>query len=175
MIIIGNEKLNHEILSNVATVNIRIARFTKETCNAFGIASRSANCVAWVNRMPWGNPNVRSPTSLRGRVHGGVVMKFKSKEDYLKEIAEEINNAQEKLIENPTVEDVLSLEGFDSIVTDGAYFPVIIRRKYTIDTILNVPTVMWHDGYEIGDTVMGIIPITYSAEEVLEELKGFRN
>ena len=59
-------------------------------------------------------------------------MKVKSKEDYLKEIAEEINNAQEKLIENPTVEDVLNLEGFDAIVTDGAYFPIIIRRKYTI-------------------------------------------
>lgn len=41
--------------------------------------------------------------------------------------------------------------------------------------ILNIPTVMWYDGYEIGDSVMGMIPETYSPEEVLEALKGYRN
>lgn len=101
-------------------------------------------------------------------------MRAKSKEDYIKEIAEEINKGKCLEIENPTREDILNLKKFDYIVTEGEYFPVIIRRKYVVDTFLNIPTVMWSDGYEIGDTVMGMIPAEYSVDEVLEELKGYK-
>lgn len=101
-------------------------------------------------------------------------MKAKSQEDYLKEIAEKINNGKKYEIENPTIDDIKNLKDFDYIISEGAYFPVIIRKRYEIDSFLNIPTVMWYDGYEIGDTVMGMIPETYTTEEVLEELKGFK-
>ena len=100
--------------------------------------------------------------------------KYKSQEDYIKEIANKINNGKRYEIENPTKEDILKLNDFDYIITNGAYFEVIIRRRYTLDTVLNIPTIMWYDGYEIGDNVMGMIPQTYNADETLEELKGFR-
>lgn len=102
-------------------------------------------------------------------------MSYKSCKDYVREIADKINSGEEKFIENPTLEDILSLKDFDYIVTNGAYFPVIIRKRYAVEMILNIPTVMWYDGYEIGDSVMGMIPGTYSPEEVLEALKGYRN
>lgn len=100
---------------------------------------------------------------------------MKNFNDYMKEIAEEINNGKMYQIENPSKEDILKLKDFDYIITEGAYFPVIIRKRYMIDTVLGVPTLFWYDGYEIGDSVMGMIPETYSVEDVLEELKGFKN
>lgn len=99
---------------------------------------------------------------------------IKTQEDYVKAIAEQINNGKKYELDNPTIEDVIALENFDYIVTDGAYFPVMIRKRYIIDTVLNIPTVFWYDGYEIGDACMGMIPYTFTAEEVLEELQGFR-
>ena len=42
----GNINLNHKILSNVSKINIKSAKRKKGARNAFGIASRSANCVA---------------------------------------------------------------------------------------------------------------------------------
>lgn len=99
---------------------------------------------------------------------------MKSKEDYIKEIAKKINSAKCFEIENPTIEDIKKLKDFEYIITEGAYFPVIVRKRFTIDLILNIPTVMWYDGYEVGDSVMGMIPITYTAEEALEEIKGFK-
>lgn len=101
-------------------------------------------------------------------------MIFKSQEDYIKEIAEKINNGKCFEIENPTKEDILKLKDFDYIITDGVYFPVAIRKRYKVDTVLNIPTVFWYDGYEIGDSVMGMIPETYTVKEILEELKGFK-
>lgn len=100
--------------------------------------------------------------------------KFKNQEDYIKEIAEQINNGKKYDIENPTIEDIKKLEKFDYIITDGAYFPVIIRKRYKVDTIFNIPTVFWYDGYEVGDSVIGMIPETFSAEEALEAVKGFK-
>ena len=88
-------------------------------------------------------------------------MKYKNQEDYIKEIAEKINNGKCYKIENPTKEDILNLKDFDYILTNGVYFPVMIRKRYKVDTILNIPTVFWFDGYEIGDNVMGMIPETY--------------
>lgn len=101
-------------------------------------------------------------------------MSFKTQEDYLKEIAEQINNAKCYEIENPTKEDILKLKDFDYIITEGLYFPVMIRRRYMLETVFNIPTIFWYDGYEIGDNVMGMIPETLSADECLEELKGFK-
>lgn len=102
-------------------------------------------------------------------------MKYKNQEDYIKEIAEKINNGKCYKIENPTKEDILKLKDFDYIITNGVYFPVMIRKRYKVDTILNIPTVFWFDGYEIGDNVMGMIPETYTVDGVLEELKGFKD
>lgn len=101
-------------------------------------------------------------------------MSFKTKEDYLKEIADEINKGKEIYIENPTVEDIEKIEGHNYIITDGAYFPVIIRKRYILDTVLKVPVLFETDGYEIGDNVMGMIPETLTAEDCLEELQGFK-
>ena len=44
----GAINLNHKILSNVTKMNIKTAKKKRkqETCNAFGIVGRSANCVA---------------------------------------------------------------------------------------------------------------------------------
>lgn len=102
-------------------------------------------------------------------------MKIKTQEDYLKEIAEKFNNAKKYEIDNPTLEDILNLKEYESIITEGEYFPVIIRKKYTLDTVLNIPVIFWSDGYEIGDTVMGMIPYEFTAEEILEEIKGFKD
>ena len=33
---------------------------------------------------------------------------------------------------------------------------------------------MWCDGYEIGDSCMGVIPTVYSAEDVLIEMMAFK-
>lgn len=99
---------------------------------------------------------------------------MKTKEEYMKEIADKMNNGKCYEIENPTIEDIESLKEYEYIITDGEYFPVMIRRRYRIDTVLNVPTVFWYDGYEIGDSVMGMIPETLTAEEALEELKGYK-
>ncbi|MDB2162213.1 hypothetical protein PMX22_20750 [Clostridium butyricum] len=99
---------------------------------------------------------------------------FKSQEDYIKEIAEKINNGKRYEIENPTLEDILKLNDYDYIITEGFYFPLMIRKRYKIDTVLNIPTVFWYDGYEIGDTIMGMIPHTFTAEEILGEIKGFK-
>lgn len=101
-------------------------------------------------------------------------MDFKSQEDYLKEIAENINKGKKYEVHNPTIKDIKKLKDHDYIITGGKYFPVMIRRRYMLDTVLNIPVVMWYDGYKIGDTVMGMIPETYSAEDILEELKGYR-
>jgi hypothetical protein len=99
----------------------------------------------------------------------------KTQEDYIKEIADKINNGKKYELENPTLEDIKNLKDFDYIVTDAKYGQVIIRKRYSVDTVLNIPTVMWYDGYEIGDTIMGMIPETYTAEEVLEGIKDFRD
>lgn len=99
---------------------------------------------------------------------------YKSQEDYVKEIADRINSGKCYELENPTKKDILKLKDFDYILTNGEYFPIIIRKKYIIETVLNIPTVMWGKGYEIGDSIMGMIPTEYSADEVLEELKGFK-
>lgn len=99
---------------------------------------------------------------------------IKSQEDYLKEIAEKINNGKRYDIDNPTIEDVLKLEDFDYIVTGGKYFPVMIRKRYMLETVFNIPTIFWYDGYEIGDTVMGMIPYTFTADEVIDEMKGYK-
>lgn len=97
-----------------------------------------------------------------------------TQEDYIKEIADKINNGKCIELDNPTLKDIKSLKEFDYILTDGLYFPVIIRKRYKVDTVLNIPTVFWYDGYEIGDTVMGMIPETLTAEECLEELMGYK-
>lgn len=101
-------------------------------------------------------------------------MSFKTQEDYLKEIAEQINNAKCYEIENPSKEDILKLKDFDYIITKGLYFPVMIRRRYMLETVFNIPTIFWYDGYEIGDNVMGMMPETLTVDEVLEELRGFK-
>lgn len=101
-------------------------------------------------------------------------MKFKTQEDYIKEIADKINSAKCIEIENPTKEDILNLKEFDCIITEAKYFPVIIRNKYTVDTILNIPTIFWDGGYEIGDSVMGMIPETFNVDEILEIIKGYK-
>lgn len=98
----------------------------------------------------------------------------KSQADYLKEIAEKINNGKRYEIDNPTIRDIKKLKDFDYIVSNGAYFPVTIRKRYYIEPFFGIPTVMWYNGYEIGDDVMGMIPETYTAEDVLEELQGFK-
>jgi ribonucleotide reductase alpha subunit len=64
--------------------------------------------------------------------------KFKTQEDYLKEIAEKINNGRKYEIENPTIKDIEKLRDFDYIITEAKYFPVIIRKRYTINTVLNL-------------------------------------
>lgn len=99
---------------------------------------------------------------------------MKSQEDYIKEIADEINKGKEIYLKNPTIKDIEALQGHDYIVTDGAYFPVIIKKRYILDTVFNIPTLFETDGYEVGDTVMGMIPETLTAEECLEEMKGFK-
>lgn len=101
-------------------------------------------------------------------------MEYKTQEEYLKEIAEQIKNGKKYEIENPTLEDIENLKDFDYIISDGKFFPVMIRRRYKLDTVLNIPVVFWYDGYEIGDSVMGMIPETYTAEEVLDGLKGYK-
>lgn len=98
----------------------------------------------------------------------------KTQEEYIKEIAEKINNATKYEIENPTVEDIKKLKDFDYIVTDGVYFPVMIRRRYRIGSVLGVSTTLWYNGYEVGDSVMGMIPETYTAEEALMAVQGFK-
>lgn len=100
--------------------------------------------------------------------------KFKSQNDYLKEIADSINNAKVYEIESPTVEDVKKLKDFDYIITPTDYFSVRINKRYKIDTFLGIPTVMWYDGFEIGDSCMGMIPLTYTAEDVIVEMKAFK-
>lgn len=99
---------------------------------------------------------------------------MKTQEDYIKEIAEQINNGKRYEIENPTIEDIERLNDFDYIITEGKYFPVMIRKRYMVNTIFNIPTVFWYEGYEIGDTAMGMIPETLTAEECLEELKDYK-
>lgn len=99
---------------------------------------------------------------------------MKTKEDYIKEIAEQINKAKRFEIENPTLEDIQRLKEFEIIITGAKYFPVIIRKRFYIESFLGIPTVMWYDGYEIGDTVMGMIPYTFTAEEIIEEIKAFK-
>lgn len=100
---------------------------------------------------------------------------MKSREDYIKEIAEKINNGKEYYIKNPTVDDVKKLcKDFDTIVTDGSFFRIRIGKKYIIDTVLNIPTVFWNDGYSIADSCMGEMPMTFSAEDVIEEMKALK-
>lgn len=101
-------------------------------------------------------------------------MSAKSQEDYLKEIANKINDGKEYKIDNPTLKDIKSLKDHDYIITEGKHFPVIIRKRYVLETVLNIPVLMDCGGYEIGDNVMGIIPENLTAEEILEELKGYR-
>lgn len=101
-------------------------------------------------------------------------MELKTQEDYLKEIADKINNGVMYEVDDPTVEDVLKLGDYDYIVSNGKYFPVMIRKRRELTTMLNIPVMMFYEGYEIGDTIMGMIPETYTAEEVLEALKGFK-
>ena len=98
----------------------------------------------------------------------------KSQDDYLKEIAEKINNATKYEIDNPTLEDIKNLKEHDYIIIKEATCSIMIRRKYTLDAFLGIPTVMWYNGYEMGDNVMGMIPEMYSAEEVLEALKDYK-
>lgn len=99
---------------------------------------------------------------------------IKTQEDYLKEIADKINNGKRYDIEDPTIEDIKKLKDHDYIITSGKYFPVMIRRKFMVTTVCNIPTLFWGFGYEIGDNVMGMIDEDLTAEEVLEELKGFK-
>ena len=102
-------------------------------------------------------------------------VRIKSREDYLKEIAEQINNAKVFENDNPTIKDIENLHGFEYIIiNEGVFFPVIIRRKYEIMSVLGIPTVMWSGGFEIGDSALGMIPAEYTAEECLDELKGYK-
>lgn len=99
---------------------------------------------------------------------------IKSQAAYIKEIAEQINSGKRYEIDNPTIEDIEKLEEFDYIITEGKYFPVMIRKRYMVNTVLSIPTIFWYDGYEVGDSVLGMIPETFTAEEALEALKGFK-
>ena len=99
---------------------------------------------------------------------------MKTQEDYMKEIAEKINNAKRYYIENPTLEDIKNLKEFDYIITPTNYFDVKINKKYDIELFFGIPTVMWSDRYEIGDTCMGMIPEEFTAEDVYEEMRAFK-
>ena len=59
---------------------------------------------------------------------------MKSQEDYIKEIADKINNAKRYYIENPTIEDIRNLKDFDYIITPAKYFDVRINKKYDIES-----------------------------------------
>ena len=101
-------------------------------------------------------------------------MKYKSQEDYIKEIADKINNGKCYELENPTIEDINKLKDYEYILTNGKYSTIIVRKRYMLNTILGIPTIFFYEGYEVGDSIMGMIPQTYTAEEVLEEIKGFK-
>lgn len=98
---------------------------------------------------------------------------MKTQEDYIKEIADKINNGA-KYIENPTLKDIQDLKDFESIITSGKFTDVIIRKKLTIETVLNVPVAMFDGSYEVGDEVMGFIPCSYDATGAYEEMLGFK-
>ena len=106
--------------------------------------------------------------------------KIKNKEEMIKDITNKINNGKEIRLKNPTIEDIKSLEEFDYITTPGAYFDIMIRRKFEVQSFLGFPTVLWEYadgdiGYEIADTCMGAIPETFTAEEVYEAMLGFKD
>lgn len=101
-------------------------------------------------------------------------MEYKTQDDYMKEIANRMNNAKCYEIEKPTIKDVKKLKEFDFILTKGKYSLLKIRKKFIIDTVLNIPTVFFREEYEVGDNIMGMIPELFTAEEVLEVIKGFK-
>lgn len=99
---------------------------------------------------------------------------MKTQEDYIKEIAEKFNKGKRVEVENPTKDDILNLGDYDVLITEGKCFPVLVRKRYMLDTVLNIPTVMFFDDYQIGDMVMGFIDEGFSIDEILEEIKGFK-
>lgn len=102
---------------------------------------------------------------------------MKTQKDYVREIAEKMNKGVKK-IENPTLKDIEDLEDFESIITKGQYTEIIIRKKMTIESVLGVPVAMFNGLYEVGDQLMGIIPINFTAEQAYGEmlsLKGIIN
>lgn len=106
--------------------------------------------------------------------------KIKNKEEMIKDITDKINNGKEIRLKNPTIEDIKSLKDFDYIITPGAYFDVIIRRKFEVQNFLGFPKVIWEYadgdiGYEIADTCIGEIPEIFTAEEVYEAMLGFKD
>lgn len=107
-------------------------------------------------------------------------MCVKGKKELIKEVADKINNGKEIRLENPTIEDIKALKEFDYITTTGAYFDIMIRRKFEVQNFLGFPIVMWmhadgEDGFEIADTCMGAIPEVFTAEEVYEAMLGFKD
>lgn len=94
--------------------------------------------------------------------------------EYIKEIAQKINNAKCYTLDNPTIDDIVKLQDYDYIITDGKYSSIMIRRRFLLKEVLGIPTVFWTDGYELGDNILGMIPFTFNAEEILQELNCYK-
>lgn len=100
-------------------------------------------------------------------------MAYMTEEEGIKEIAKRIDSGKCFEIENPTKEDILNLEEFDYILTQGADTEIIIRRSYEIANISEEPLVVWNNGkYDIVNTLMKTSYDMLTVDEVLSKMKS---
>ena len=95
---------------------------------------------------------------------------------YIKEIADKINNSKEIIIDDRkiTKKDIEKLSDYEYIsATHPMGFEVKARRKYILDTILNIPVLFFKgDKYVVSDSLMGEHDIEWNAEECAGYFNG---
>lgn len=97
-------------------------------------------------------------------------------EDYAKQIAEQLNNARFVNIENRPLskEDISNLTNNQIIkIKHKKGFDISIRKKYVIEYVLNIPTLMYSlDKYMVADDLLGVHPLEYELKDTVQYVNG---
>lgn len=99
----------------------------------------------------------------------------KEHENYIKEIADKINNSKEIEINNRKVtkSDVEKLGDYEFIsVMHPKGFKINIRRWYILETFYGIPVLMFKDKYFVYDEIFGKHDIEWTASECAEYVNG---
>lgn len=99
------------------------------------------------------------------------------KEVAIKEIADKFNNAEQVVLEHPTLSDIRKYcSDYGTIFVPKEFVNIRIQRSYILDSFYGLPVVMWKERngnplYELADELSGSYG-DYLENEVIEYVEG---